>query len=170
MKKVLLGLLVVLAISANAQFKGSIGAELAMPMEDGFGVGFGASGGGEYAMADNMGITGQVGYIMLTTEMENASASLIPIQAGFKYYLQDNTSGVYLHGQLGFHTFRMSFEFMGQTMSGSSTNLSLGFGGGYMVNEHIDLGVRYNLIMGGSSKEDGGGSFGYLAARVAYVF
>lgn len=170
MKNLLLGLFVLFAIGASAQFKYSAGAELALPFEDGFGVGFGVTVGAEYELEDNMGITGQVGYIMLTNDVEGVSSSIIPIQAGFKYYLEDNTSGIYLHGQAGFHTMKVTVEFLGQEISASSTNLSLAFGGGYMVTENIDLGLRYNMILGADGVDGESSSFGYVAARIAYVF
>jgi hypothetical protein len=159
--------------NSNAQIGASVGLEIALPLEDGFGIGFGVTGGGEYSLDENMGITGQLGFIKLTAEGDG-SYSMIPIQFGFKYYFDSNESGFYGHGQLGFHTFRASIEVPtynfttgaigSETISSSNTEFSLAFGGGYMINTNIDLGIRYNMIL------LEGDNFNYLGLRAAYNF
>ncbi len=181
-------LLLITAFSAksNAQFKFSAGAELGYALEEGFGLMYGASIGGEYAMGDKAGITAQVGYILNSVDaagMDSYSAAFVPMQLGYKYYFDSNESGPYAHLQLGMHMMMVSYEYTFESYSGydpitfqpiyttetisestSDTYLSYGFGGGFLVNEHIDLGLRYNIV----SAE--GGSFNYIGARVAYVF
>lgn len=165
--------------NSNAQFGASVGTELVIPFEDGFGVGFGIGVGGEYGLDDQSGITGQLGYTFLSTDGDNSSASMIPIQFGYKYYFDSKDKGFYGHGQLGFHMFKYSYEYETydqinmttgaityKTVKESNTNtdFSLAFGGGYMINENIDLGLRYNMIFGD------GHTFDYLAFRAAYNF
>lgn len=183
MKKIITIIGIALLISAfgqtvNAQITGSVGLEVALPFESGIGIGFGLTGGAEYELNDNAGITGQLGYIFLTTEAKNSSSALIPFQFGYKYYLDAKDQGLYLHGQLGFHTYRYSYDYeyasypngysadpvyKTETYSFSSTRLSMAIGGGYMINENIDLGLRYNMIFVT-------GGFNYLGLRAAYNF
>ena len=162
--------LIVAAFSTNvnAQIRASLGLEVALPFEDGYNFGIGASAGGEFLLGDNMGITAKIGYTALMVDADGGSASLIPMIAGFRYYLADNESGIYLTGQLGMTTFKykQEYEFFGikQTVEGSSTDLSYAFGAGMLLGDNIDLGLGYNIISGD------GGSFNYLGLRAAYNF
>ena len=174
-------LVLTFAQNTNAQFKASAGLELGYALESGYGLMYGLSVGGEYGIQDNMGITAQVGYIINTVDisgLDKASSSFIPMQLGYKYYFDSNESGAYLHGQLGMHMYRLSYEFQTfdfdpltfqlipktEKVSNSDSYLSYAIGSGYLINENIDLGLRYNIV---SSK---GGSFNYLALRAAYNF
>lgn len=154
--------------NANAQIRVSLGLEVALPLEDGYNFGIGASAGGEFLLGDNMGITAKVGYIALMLEGDGASASLIPIIAGYRYYLSDNESGIYLTGQVGMTNFKIKqeFEFFGikETYESSTTELSYGIGAGMLLGDNIDLGLGYNIISGD------GGSFNYIGLRAAYNF
>ena len=173
--KFIAALLLITAFTNNsdAQFKVSAGLELAMPLGDfsnlaSFGAGI--SAGGEFALGDNMGLTGQVGYIYLAPADGFASAYMMPFQAGFKYYFDSNEGGLYAHAQVGMHTLSVTtqdYEFFGVTIPGitsSSTDLSYGVGAGYLINEKIDIGARYNIISGN------GGSSNYIGIRTAYNF
>jgi len=162
MKKLLLLLFVFAAMSASAQFRGSLGLELGKPMIDEVGVGIGISAAGEYGLSENMGITATLGYIYVTNDMDDVSTSIIPIMAGFKYYMKSNESGIYGHAQLGLQTLRVS---MGE-LSLSTSNFAFGLGGGYMINSNIDIGLSYTYTLG-SDKSDG---FGYIGLRAAYWF
>jgi hypothetical protein len=179
-------LIVTFAQKSTAQFKASAGLELGFALESNFGLMYGVSGGGEFALGDNGGITAQAGYILNTVDVggffDKYSFNFLPVQLGYKYYFDSNESGVYLHGQIGIHVMMSSIEYTQTNYdidpntfqvteteekvseSDSQTNLSYAFGGGYLINEHIDLGLRYNII---SAK---GGSFNYIALRAAYNF
>ena len=176
-------LLLITAFSntSKAQFKASAGLELGFALEDGFGLMYGASVGGEYGIGDNMGVTAQFGFILNSVSsdfFDNASSSFIPMQLGYKYYFDSNESGPYAHAQLGMHMYRFSYEFESFTVdpitfqftpvteeiSISEMYLSYAIGGGFLVNEHIDLGLRFNIISAD------GGSFSYIGTRVAYNF
>ena len=156
-------LITAFAQDSNAQFKFNAGVELGFAMEDGMGLMYGLAVGGEFAAGDNMGITVETGYDMIAVDGDGASASVIPMQAGLKYYFDSNEGGMYLHGQAGFTITTVTVSFFGATASASSTNLSLAPGVGYVINEKIDIGADYNLVLGD-------GSFGYIAARAAYKF
>lgn len=174
-------LVITFAQKSNAQFKVSAGLELGFALEDGYGLMYGLSVGGEYGLQDNMGITAQVGYIMNTLDLggfKDASSSFIPMQLGYKYYFDSNESGAYVHGQIGVHMYSLSYEYetfdfdpvtfqlipKTEKVSNSDTYLSYAVGGGYLINEHIDLGARFNIISAT------GGSFNYIALRAAYNF
>lgn len=157
-------LLTAFSFNSNAQFKASAGLELGFALEDGMGLIYGPAVGAEYGISDNMGITFQTGYDIISVDAEGASASLIPLQPGFKYYLNDNESGAYLHAQLGMTMYRVSFEFFGVSTSSSEMYLSYSAGGGYLVNENIDIGARFNIV------SSDGGSLEYIAIRAAYNF
>jgi hypothetical protein len=174
-------LLITFAQKSNAQFKVSAGLDVGFALEKGYGLMYGVSVGGEYELQDNMGITAQVGYIMNTLDLggfNNASSSFIPFQLGYKYYFESNESGAYALGQIGMHVYNLSYEYetfdfdpitfqfvpRTEKVSNSDTYLSYAVGGGYLINENIDLGLRFNIISAT------GGSFNYLALRAAYNF
>lgn len=178
-------LVIAFAQNSNAQFKASAGLELGFALEDGYGLMYGASVGGEYLMGDNGGITAQVGYILNSVDIsgfDSYSSAFLPMQLGYKYYFDSNESGIYLHGQIGIHMMMVSYEYTyenydydastGQLIiteekiseSNSESYLSYAVGGGFLVNEHIDLGLRFNIVSAT------GGSFNYIGARAAYVF
>jgi len=50
----------------------------------------------------------------------------------------------------------------------SESNLSFAPGAGFMINEKLDLALRYNIITAGS--DEGAESSSYLGFRVAYGF
>jgi len=171
----LLGLcLIGLSQESKAQgFTFSGGLEVALPLGD-FGnlasFGVGASVGGEYALNDNMGITLNAGYIFLVPEEFFASAFMLPYQAGYKYYFDSNENGFYGHAQIGFHTVSATSEdisLFGTNIGGvtvSSTDLSYAIGVGYLINEKIDLGLRYNIVATEVSSSN------YIGLRTAYNF
>jgi hypothetical protein len=161
----------------------SLGLELALPMGDfgdAYGLGYGLSGGYEHPLGDNLGLTGTIGYLMLSPDESIKdfieSSSMMPIQVGAKYYFSEQQSGPYGHVQVGVHNMSVKskeFEFFGVTVpseTSSSTNLSFAFGAGFVVNEKIDLGIRYNIITPDSDAPDDTKSSAYLGVRAAYMF
>lgn len=156
--------LVAFTQNSSAQIKVSAGADVGYVTNEGMGLMYGLALGVEKPMGDNMGLTFQTGYDMLTTDIEDASFSLIPFQAGFKYYFADNESGFYGHGQLGVTMYRFTYDYGIVSGSESKTYLSYAAGVGYLVGEHFDLGLRYNIVA------TEGTSLNYIALRAAYVF
>ncbi len=176
-------LLVATNYTSNAQGRFSVGAELAHPMgdiADAAGMGFGASLGYELSVSDNLGLTGNAGYLMFGgktysngfVDIESKS-SMIPIQIGGKYYFGETMEGLYLGAQLGVHMISSkveipSYTFMGITVPGSSetessTKLSYAPQVGYHL-ANIDLGLRYQMVA------TEGSTTSYLGVRIAYVF
>jgi hypothetical protein len=156
--------LVAFTQNSNAQIKFSAGADLGYATNEGYGLMYGLALGVEKPLGDNMGLTFQTGYDIMSLEGEGASASLIPLQAGFKYYFTDNEGGLYAHGQLGMSMFKYKIDTGFGTYESSGSYLSYGAGVGFLVNENIDLGLRYNMV----SSE--GESLNYMALRAAYNF
>lgn len=156
--------LVAFTQNSSAQIKISAGADVGYVTNEGYGLAYGLALGVEKPLGDNMGLTFQTGYDMLAVEGEGASASLIPLQAGFKYYFTDNEGGFYGHGQLGVTMHKVKVDTGFGTYEASGSYLSYAAGVGYLVGEHFDLGLRYNIVA------SEGSSLNYIALRAAYVF
>ena len=154
--------LLVLALSffavtgALAQF--SVGAEVAIPMgtpwSDGVNTGFGGSLSYQAPINDNLSWTGYFGYQSYGTKFGGYAISIIPIQAGVKYYFTESGNGFY--GEFDLGVFIAS-----SNVPNSTSESKFGFTPaiGYRVSS-FDLGLRYNLISDANN----------LAFRVAYVF
>ncbi len=160
----------------------SFGADIGLPMGD-FGdvasLIIGPSVGFELPIGDNLGVTIQAGYslVMLKDEAKDFfdSYSMIPAQAGLKYYFTENQSGLYGHGQVGIHSATVKTPDIDlgpfgkiEGTSQSSTNLSWAIGAGYMM-EKLDIGVRYNSISPDSDAGDEAKASSYIGLRVAYL-
>jgi len=158
----------------------SIAADLGLPLGD-FGdfASFiiGPSVGFELPVGDKLGITAQLGYQIVTLKDDNPfikSYTMIPVQAGLKYYFMDQQEGFYGHGQVGIHSSTIKTEditILGVTIPGSSdsnTNLSWAIGLGYQM-EKLDIGLRYNSIMPDGDAPDGTSSSSYIGLRVGYL-
>lgn len=166
----------------------SFGLDLALPMGD-FGdvasLGIGPNVGFEVPVGDNLGVTIQVGYDILTPNSDVKdfvkSMSMIPAQVGLKYYFMDQQEGFYGHGQLGIHSMSSTSEeytipgvpgFSTATTvpseTSSSTNFSWAIGAGYQM-EKLDIGLRFNSISPDSDAPDGTNSSTYIGLRVAYL-
>jgi hypothetical protein len=160
----------------------SLGAELALPTGD-FGesypLGYGASLGYEQPIGEKLGVTLQVGYIMLGIDDAVSAfidkSSMMPIQVGAKYYLKERGAGLYAHVQGGVHSLSVTTKdldlgFFG-TIPGTTSSdsyLSGALGVGYMLNDKIDVGLRYNIIAP-DSDVDGADASSYLGVRLAYT-
>ncbi len=162
----------------------SIGADLLMPQGDfskEFSLGVGPTLGYELPVGDKVGITIQAGYdiLMLKDEIKEVleGATIIPAQAGLKYYFQESQSGVYAHAQAGIHAFSEKFKenalFGLEAETESKTNFSWGIGAGYQLSK-LDIGIRYNMVMageeeGGSDGEEEGEALSYIGLRIGYI-
>ena len=171
----------VFAQKANAQLSGSVGLEIALPLGD-FGdaasLGAGASAEGEFAVSDNLSITGNIGFISLFVDDELsdfiASMSMMPIHAGARYYFADNSGGAYGLAKIGVTSMSVTTEDIDLgplgTIEGETTSdsqLSFGFGAGFMVTENIDISAAFNIITPDSDIE-GAESSNYIGVRAAY--
>lgn len=164
MKKLLFTLLIISALFSNAQFRASLGAEVAIPFEDGVNFGLGLNVGGEYLLNDNMGLTGNIGVTHFFTDIDDFSLNAIPIMFGYRYYLDSYDSGLFFSGQLGFNIMTWKYKILDQTSKDSDTKFGFGIGGGYRINENIEVGLRYNMVMYDLD------NFNYLSIGGAYSF
>jgi Outer membrane protein beta-barrel domain len=187
MKKIILSVAVIaLALGANAQkgssedekpLKISVGVEAALPLSD-FGktysFGVGASAQVDYNVAENLDVTGNIGYISFSgktvttpsqtilgitipgTSIKYPALGYIPVLAGAKYHFSDNLYG---SAQLGVTIASASGG------GGSSSAFTYAPGIGYKFTENLDALLKYTGYSG-----KGGGSSSTVGLRVAYTF
>lgn len=185
MKKKVLVVCAALALSGGAMAQSpqiSFGADIGLPMGD-FGevasLMIGPNVGFEYPMGDKLGLTAQVGYdlVMLKDDAKDAfdKYSIMPLQAGLKYYFQESQKGFYGHAQVGAHNISVTTADIDlgpfgkvEGKSDSQTNLSWAVGAGYQL-EKLDIGLRYNSISPDSDAPDGTNPATYIGLRVAYL-
>ena len=162
--------------TVQAQILFSAGVELGVPMSpSGFSdlasMMAGISIGGEYEVSDNIAVDAQVGFvnIFIKSDFEDFfdSWTSIPAQLGGRYYFNGVGEGVYVRPTVGVHSssIKSKSPFGGSTSTASNTDLSYGLGIGIIVNELIDIALRYNMI---TASEDGADDLGYLGVRAAY--
>lgn len=181
MRTITIGAGLLIGTSLLAQSKQlSIGADVMLPQGDfskEFSLGVGPSVGFELPVGDKIGITIQAGYniLMLKDEIKEVldGATMIPAQAGLKYYFQESQNGFYGHAQVGVHSFTEKFKenalFGLSEESESKTNLSFGFGVGYQLSK-FDFGARYNIVTAGESEgSEEAESLSYIGVRIAYI-
>src|SRR6188768_3741837 len=107
MRTITIGAGLLIGSSLLAQSKQlSFGADLFFPQGDfgkEFTMGVGPTLGFELPLGDKLGLTIQAGYdiLMLKDEIKEVldGASIIPAQAGLKYYFSESQKGLYAHGQ-----------------------------------------------------------------------
>lgn len=164
----------------------SAGLDLAMPMGNlgdaySFGVGPMVSYERE---AGSSGLAGlSVAYtIMFPKEDFVKSGAVIPLQAHYKYFFDDIREGLYIGAMFGYAIQTMKTEditIMGVTVEGqSASNNGLGLAPvvGFVLNERLDLGLRYQIMMtsesndGTISSSSSTTSSAYIGLRVAYNF
>ena len=158
----------------------SLGLDLALPMGD-FGdvysLGVGPTAGFELPFG-KAAATVDLSYMILMVKSDFSdaikSASMVPIQAGLKYYFQEEQRGLYGHLQLGVHMSSVTTEDIDLgplgTIEGetdSNSNFSWAIGAGYAM-EKLDIGLRYNSISPDSDVE-GAEASNYIGLRVAYL-
>jgi opacity protein-like surface antigen len=173
MKKLVLILVALVAVGSLsfAQNKMTIGGDLGLFLPNGdagdwYSMGFGFCPTFDYAMNENLSITGTIGYVSWGAKEEifgiEYSTTDIPLKAGAKYYFGKGSSiKPYGIGELGFHMLTFKSEgtyvdpYYGYSISldasASETKLGLGFGAGfeYPMNEKMALNVlgEYETIM-----------------------
>lgn len=175
MKKILAVMVVALCLvgTASAQ-QGAMsvggGLNLGLPLGNfgnaaGFGFGFQARF--QYGLNNDLALAGSLGYISFG-EKNSASSSVFPILVSARYYFTPGESRVYGQADAGLTSFSqtINFNFGGfgsGSVTGSSTNFSLGFGGGYEMpigdKLDLDLGAGYNVVLAT------GGSVSYISIR-----
>jgi hypothetical protein len=166
MKKVLLSIVAVVAISAASFGQGrfSIGPEIALPMgdwSDAIGLGIGGSLRYEGTINDNLNWLVTAGYLSFA-EKDNSGLkfSAIPVQAGLKYYFTESFNGFYGGVDLGIHALKAKADIDGfGSISASETKFGIAPSIGYHL-ASVDISAKYQIISDAN----------YLGFRVAYVF
>ncbi len=153
----------------------SIGADAMLPVGDfseraSFGVG--PALGVEFPAGERAGLVVQLAYNFMTAQDDANidSWTIMPIQAGGKFYFQENQKGAYGSLMLGLHNQNVTTkEIDGGPLVGtipsvkeSETDFSWAVGLGYQL-EKLDIGARYNAISDSNAK------WGYFGFRVAYL-
>lgn len=172
MKKVIFTMAIAaFAFTANAQdsksdkeFKLSVGVEAGLPLGDlkeGTSFGIGGSAMGEYAAAENLGLTLSAGYLTFSgktvEDVKGPSLNIIPVLVGAKYHFNEKFYG---HAQLGMSFASVKVEGVSASTSAFTYAPTIGF----TPSENIDIAVKYQ------SYSKGGGTTSFLGLRVAYVF
>ena len=167
MKKVLLGIAAVFALSAvNAQSGKNqlgIGAEVGIPTESGSKAGF----GGSLKYMHGVGTAGQVtlsaGALVqsdkediLGTEYKT-TVTTIPILLGYRHYF----SGFFIEPQAGYVSTKGKVKGGGDDFSASEGSFGYAFGLGYAMEQGLDLGVKYLNVAESGAK-------GLIVFRVAW--
>jgi hypothetical protein len=153
----------------------SIGADAMLPIGDfsewaSFGVG--PALGVEFPAGDRAAFVLQFAYNFLTPQDDAGidSWTMMPIQAGGKFFFQETQKGAYGSLLLGLHNQTVTTkEIDGGPLVGtipsvkeSEADFSWAVGAGYQM-EKLDIGARYNAISDSNAK------WGYFGFRVAYL-
>ena len=153
-----------IAYAQEGFHKMNVGVDLALPVGDLSNIssiGFGVSGKAYYGLNQEMNITGSLGYLNFPYKESDLSGglSMIPVMFGFDY----DFGGFYIEPKLGlvFTSMKISYSFMGYSSSEthSSTELGIGLGGGYRI-DNLDFGLHFNIV----------DNLNYLGLRAAYNF
>ncbi len=151
------------SMSAMAQGRFSLGANLAAPVGDfgdAAGIGFGLSGRYEAGINENLTWNGTLGFLSFSdSEDLGFNYSMIPITGGLKYYFTENFNGFYAGADLGIYIVRAKGEFLGVDVDESDSEFGFAPGAGYHIN-NIDIQASFNLV----------GDADYFGIRVGYTF
>lgn len=144
----------------------SVGAEVAIPTGDlgeAWKLGLGGSLKAAFPVITNGDITVSAGYISFSGKeqtfmgqsFKNPAMNAIPLKAGFRYRFP---GGFYLEPQFGYTIFKVKGAGESEGAFTYAGNV------GYVINNMIDLAVRYE----GASKE--GATLSHIGLRAAYTF
>jgi hypothetical protein len=165
MKKTLFVFAIVAAsCAANAQSGKNqigIGPEVALSTESGGGAQIGGTAKYLHGIGSAGQITVTAGYLFdsETVDGVKATSSQIPILAGYRH----NFSGVYVEPQAGFISSGYKESFNGQSASMSQGSFGYAIGGGYAMQQGLDLGISYRNVAESGAK-------GMIVFRAAWNF
>ena len=172
----------VLGTSAMAQDSGvSAGLELAIPMGDfgdAFSLGYGV--GVSYDReAGDQGLLGIMASFSALSAKEDffTKGKMIQLLCHYKYFFEDIREGAYVAPYLGWSMvgFTVDLGPLGSTDE-ANAGLAFGVGGGYVVNERIDIGLRYQIIRvtadgdATASSGESSSSLSFVGLNASYAF
>ncbi len=145
----------------------SVGPEIGFPtgdFKDWAKTGFGGTAKALFGIGTNGQVTLTAGYLSFgfdgdMSEFEG-NFGILPILAGYR----QNFNGFYIEPQAGIGIYNYKVKFMGEEDTDSESAFTWSLGAGYVVNQVVDIGVRYQ-----SADVDGDNVAGF-GLRVAYVF
>lgn len=165
MKKLLFVFAIVAgSFAANAQTGKNqlgIGPEVALSTASGGGTQI----GGTAKYMHGVGTAGQVtltaGYLFdsETVGPVKTTSSQIPVLAGYRHYF----SGVFVEPQAGYISSGFKQTVSGTSQSASSGSFGYAIGGGYAMNQGLDLGVSFRNVAESGAK-------GMIVFRAAWNF
>jgi hypothetical protein len=159
----------------------SIGVEFAQPLgnfKDGANTGFGGSLRYEYPMGDKLGLTFTAGYISFGGKdqdiggqtVKGPSVGILPLQAGLKFYFNEQQNGLYVMAEVGAHS--ASFGSVNGYTPKSHTSFSYAPEIGFHMAK-LDFGLRYQFFSLESADATTGTTStqteGYIGLRAAFV-
>jgi len=125
-----------------------VGGELALPMgdfKDAYNTGFGGTGTVFYHLMPRMDLLINAGYITYGSDLDDVSFSMIPIQAGARYFIIPE-GGLYAGGLVGVHSAKAEVG----DFSDSETKFSFAPMIGYQYplgsTMKLDISGRYQFI------------------------
>lgn len=187
MKKVVLSIAALaLAGTMMAQDSGfNAGLDVVMPMGDLgdlFSVGFGPTVGYDKEAGDQGLLGVSLTYSIMSAKDDAVSkGNMLGIVGHYKYFFDDVREGAYIGALLGWNRVGYHYEYsvpgvIDYSGDESAGGLSFGATVGYVLNERIDLGLRYHIIR---ATEDGDAtassgeaatSLGMIGLRATYNF
>lgn len=156
MKKLILAATLAVATFFGAQAQIGAHVNIMKSMDEGAeGIGIGVDG--VYLINSGaLSFGPELGYSTVVGGTEGVSSSTIWYQAVGRYYVGGDAEagGFYPQLNVGLATSKSSVDFLGTSISVSSTNLQYGLGAGYKLESGFDIAARYNIVSfeGGSSK------------------
>ncbi|MET0392773.1 MAG: outer membrane beta-barrel protein, partial [Chitinophagaceae bacterium] len=168
MKKVFLaicaGVIGLVSYGQQGTTKIGIGAEVGIPTGDfdAFKTGFGGYAKGLFGIGTAGQITFTSGYTTYeakgSTSSDKITYNIIPLLAGYRH----NFSGFYVEPQVGYGIYGAKVKSGGISASSSDGAFTWAAGVGYVINDAIELGARYQ-----SGHKDGS-STSLVGLRIGY--
>jgi hypothetical protein len=159
----------------------SLGVDAGMPVGDLADQGsliFGPALGYEFGAGAHVSLAISTAWMVVLPQTDFSDHierwTMVPLQAGVKYFLGLERTGVYIQGQAGVHviTFRTApVESGGMTIQGvdnTDMHFSYGLGPGLQL-PRWDMGLRVNAIAPPSDAPEGARASMYLAMRLAWL-
>jgi hypothetical protein len=172
---ILLAIVLIAGFTTTSKAQISIGAKagIAMPMGDfgdSYGMGFGGSAIGEYALNDNMAVGLNVGFYTFggkdLPSGVTASFNIIPIIADFKYFFMTEGFMPYVGAGLGMYMMTSKSETSLMSFSVSESGFGFAPKAGFWMGEGFKYGasLEYNIVSFAST------SVGHLGINVGVIY